>query len=146
MTNQQHNGPAGQAATAPVMEAVARAGRELGLDLARAKTFRDRYGRADVMLLTGRGHVCANQSPDGEIDVMVWRSSDLVAWGRTVNPQAVAIILDLWRSGACIEMLSSAAAFLELADEADTGPETDAVWRWFLGYGDDNLLDRKSVV
>jgi hypothetical protein len=77
---------------------------------------------------------------DGGIDVMVWRSSDLVAWGRTADPRAVTIILVLWKTGARIETASSAAAFLEIANEADTGPETDAVWRWFLGYGDDHLL------
>ena len=138
MTNQQENGPTSQAETAPLLDAVARAGRDL--DLRGAKTFYDRYGRADVMLLTSRGHICANQSPDGGIEVMIWRSGDLAAWGPAADPRAVASILGLWKAGADIETLSSAATFLEFADEADTGPETKAIWRWFLDYGNDHLM------
>lgn len=125
---------------AQLLQAVARAGAVQGLDLRGTKTFHDRFGRADVMLLTSCGYVCANRATSGAIDVAVWHYGDLVAWGRTIEPEPLARVLHQWKAGSGKDGLSP-AGFLELSDGGgDASRRIAAVWRWMLAYGFDYLL------
>lgn len=124
---------------AQLRQTVARVGEVQGLDLRGTKTFHDRFGRADVMLLTSCGYVCANRATTGAIDVAVWHYGDLVAWGRTNDPEQVALIFHQWKAGSGKDGLSP-AGFLQFSDSGDASRHIAAVWRWMLVYGHDYLL------
>lgn len=121
-------------------------GRRYGLDLTTVRTGRNRFAKVDAMLLTHHGHVDAYLRNDGHVDVTVWSSDRLAAWGTTADREVVAKLMDAWNTGIEPADLAAATDCLTLAMHADAEAVIAQQWLLLLTYGDGYLqLLAKSV-